>query len=297
MELTIKNDPRDLRILEYGLSKMDVRTTRSHLLGKMTFAVGGPVLAVKDVDLRADPVDFDLLRTFAGGPFPYDWQGTISGTVRGRGGPLNRWQLDDARIRFDDKHVPGAYTEARARGGLDILFPAFTKFRGLAVDVAHFDLRTPQAINPNFPRVGGIVAGHAVLDSSWLDVRFRDADLTHTDGPAPPSRVLGAGRVTLESKFMRYDLDLRTEPLSLTALARSYPGLPLPTAAYDGSNASTRPSNDSVPATPASVVCTRRLSIVPASRSGPETTPRSGSPGYDRASAVSDSGSVRRSRS
>ena len=47
----------------------------------MTFETGGPVLAVHDVKLRADPVDFDLLRTLNGKPFPADWQGKITGTV------------------------------------------------------------------------------------------------------------------------------------------------------------------------------------------------------------------------
>ena len=58
---------------------MDVRTVKSRLLGDMTFETGGPVLAVHDVKLRADPVDFDLLRTLNGKPFPADWQGKITG--------------------------------------------------------------------------------------------------------------------------------------------------------------------------------------------------------------------------
>ena len=44
------------------------------------------------------------------------------------------------------------------------------------MNVDQLDLRTLQFLNPDFPRVNGIVQGSAVLDSSWLDVRFRDAD-------------------------------------------------------------------------------------------------------------------------
>ena len=227
MTLRIRNDPRDLRVIDYALSDIDVRTTRSRLLGAMTYAVGGPVLVVKDVALRADPVDWDLLRTLSGGPFPYDWQGRITGTVRARGGRLDRWQLDEARVAFADANVPGAVSRAVARGGLDILVPAVTKFRALRVDVERLDLRTLTFLNPGFPRIGGTVAGRAVLDSSWLDVRFRDADLTHVDGPAAPSRATGSGRVTWGERFMTYDLALDLQPLSLTTLARSYPALPL----------------------------------------------------------------------
>ena len=73
MVLDIKNES-NLQRLDYAISKMDVRTVKSRLLGDMTFETGGPVLAVHDVKLHADPVDFDLLRTLNGKPFPADWQ-------------------------------------------------------------------------------------------------------------------------------------------------------------------------------------------------------------------------------
>jgi translocation and assembly module TamB len=224
--LNIRNES-NLSIIDYALSEMDVRTTRSRLKGKMTFGVGGPVLIVKDLALEAAPVNFDLIRTLNGKPFPYDWQGNLTGTVRARGGPVNRFHVDDARVTFDDAHVPGAVTRATARGDLDILFPAFTTFRGFDVDVAQLDLRTLVYLNPNFPRVTGIVSGTATLDSVWLDTRFRNADLTWRDGPAEPSRATGSGRVTIGDKFTSYDLALNTQPLSFTTLALSYPSLPL----------------------------------------------------------------------
>jgi translocation and assembly module TamB len=226
MVLTIRNE-KNLRILDYALSEMDVRTTRSRLRGDMTFGVGGPVLIVKDLALEAAPVNFDLIRALNGKPFPYNWQGNLTGTVRARGGPVNRFHVDDARITFADANVPGAVTRATAKGDLDILFPAFTTFRGFDVDVAQLDLRTLVFLNPNFPRVTGIVSGTATLDSMWLDVRFRNADLTHADGPGEPTRATGSGRVTIGDKFTTYDLALNTQPLSFTTLALSYPSLPL----------------------------------------------------------------------
>jgi translocation and assembly module TamB len=226
MALDIRNARDNLRVLEYALSRMDVRTTRSRLTGAMTFAVGGPVLAVQDVALRAQPVDFDLLRTLAGGPFPYDFQGTLTGTVHGPGGPLNRFRVDSADVTFADRHVPGAVSRVRGRGGLDVLRPAETKFRGFAVDAERVDLRTIQYLNRDFPRLGGIVRGRAVLDSSYLDVRARDALFTHVDGPAAPTTVAGGGRVTFGAKITTYDLLLDARPLSFTTLARTYPALP-----------------------------------------------------------------------
>jgi len=225
MELDIRSE-RDPRILDYVLTKMDVRTTGSRLLGQMTFAVGNPILAVKNLDLQAAPVDFDLLRTLNGKPFPYDWQGKITGNVKAVGGPLNHFKVDQSSLTFADAHVPGAITSASGEGELDILEPAFTAFHDFHVDVGTLDLRTLQYLNPLFPKIKGTVSGTTALDSSWLDVRFRNADLYHHDGAQPVSHVTGDGRVTW-GKYLVYDLALQAQPLSFTALAHSYPLLPL----------------------------------------------------------------------
>ncbi|HEY6090050.1 MAG TPA: translocation/assembly module TamB domain-containing protein [Gemmatimonadaceae bacterium] len=232
MHLDIRSQ-RDPRFLDYVLTNMDVRTTRSRLMGQMTFETGGPVLAVKDVDLDAMPVDFDLLRTLNGKKFPYDWQGKLTGNVKAPGGPLNRFKVNRSSLIFEDAHVPGAISELAGEGELDILYPAFTAFHDFNVDVATLDLRTFQYLNPLFPKLKGTVSGTATLDSSWLDVRFRNADLYHHDGSQPVSRATGSGRVTWGDKYLIYDLALQAQPLSFTALTHSYPLLPL-RGSYNG---------------------------------------------------------------
>jgi len=226
MELDI-NNVRHPRIMDYAITRMDVRSTRSRLRGDMTYAVGGPVLAVKDVSIEAAPLNFDLLRALNGKKFPYDWQGDITGTVRGVGGPLNRFRVDESRFTFADAHVPGAITRGSARGELDILYPAFTTFRGLDVNIETLDLRTLQYLNPQFLELRGTVSGTTRLDSSWLDVRFSNADIVHHDGDLPTSRFTGAGRVTYGTDYMHYDMALEAAPVSMTTLARSYPSIQL----------------------------------------------------------------------
>jgi hypothetical protein len=226
MVLDIRNE-KNLHRLDYAITDMDVRTTKSRLVGDMTFETGGPVLSVHDVRMTADPVNWDLLRTLNGKPFPADWQGTLTGHVTARGGPLTNFVVDDANVTFRDAHVPGAVSHFTGRGELDILEPAFTAFHRFFASTDRLDLRSITAIYPNFPRIGGIVTGSAVLDSSWLDVRVSNAQLTHTDGPAEPTRATGGGRITYGERFMTYDLNLQMAPLSLTTLARSYPTLPL----------------------------------------------------------------------
>ena len=231
--LDIQNE-RNLNVMDYKLSKMDVRSTRSHLRGAMTFAVGGPVLQVKDVNLQAEPVDFDLLRTLAGKPFPVDWQGQLVGTVTARGGPLTNFVVDTSHLTFRDAHVPGATSELSGRGELNIIEPGLTVFHHFDVDAQQLDLRTVEFLYPAFPRLQGAIAGTAVLDSSWMDVRFSNADLRYTDGDAPVTRLRGNGRITYGEPYMTYDATLAADSLSLTALRLSYPKLPV-VGEYQGS--------------------------------------------------------------
>jgi translocation and assembly module TamB len=228
MMLRIRNRLQDAQILRYAITDMDARSLGSRLRGRMTWAVGGPVVQLTDVDITADPLDFALLREFRGAPFPYPWRGTFNGRVVARGGPLDRFTVDDVRFTFRDANVAGATSTGRGAGGLDILFPADARFRDFALEMERADLRTPRALNPEFAQVDGWVRGRVRLDSLWTDVRARDADLWHDDGSgAPPSHVTGSGRVTLLDDFVRYDLAIEAPQLSWTMLANSYPLLPL----------------------------------------------------------------------
>jgi translocation and assembly module TamB len=228
MDLQIRNDPSNLNVLRYAITNMDARSLDSRLRGRMTWGVGGPVVTLTDVAMRADPLDFALLRQFNGIPFPYPWRGQITGTVKARGGPLHRFDVDDMRFTFSDANVPGATSVGRASGQVDILYPAFTRFRGFRVALERGDLRTPRFLNPEFARVNGFVRGSARLDSLWYDLRVRDMDMFHDDGTgAPLSHVTGGGRITLEPAYVLYDLTLNADPLSFTMLGNSYAMMPL----------------------------------------------------------------------
>ncbi len=224
LNLSIRNQ-QNLRILDYVLSDMDVRTTKSRLRGAMTFGVGGEVLIVKDVNLRAEPIDWDLIEDLTGEPLPYPWKGAITATVEASGGPVNAFRIESADFAMVDANVAGATARGRMSGELDILFPAFTKFHGVDLDLDRFDLEIIQFLNPNFPRLDGSLAGRARLDSVWTDVRFRDADITHRFQEEPASRFTGSGRVTLGEKFLTYDLAMDARPLELNTIAKAWPEL------------------------------------------------------------------------
>ena len=215
------------RVIDYIVKDMDVRTTQSRLIGDMTYGVGGPVLVLKDVNLRAAPLDFALIRVFNGEPLPLPWKGQLVGTVRARGGPLNRFRVDEARFTFNDANVRGAVSRLTANGVLDIFTPALTIFHGVDVDIETLDLRTLRFLSPAFLELQGTVSGTTTLDSLWLDVRFSDADLVHHHGSFPTSRITGSGRMTSHETHMSYDMELEASPVNMTTLAQSYPDIPL----------------------------------------------------------------------
>ena len=225
--ITIKNDPKNLAILEYGLRDMDAHALNSRLKGNMTFAVGGPVLEVNDVDLELLPANTKLLRWFNGEPFPYDWQGNVTGRVIARGGPVTNWQLDDAQLTFADTHVPGAISRARVKGMVDIFTPAEAILKGVDLELQQLDMRTPRFVNPLFPELNGFARGTMRLDSLWYDAFFSKADIEHVDGPGLPSRFTGDGHFTLLDEGVKFDVDMQAVPLSYTTMSRSYPSLPL----------------------------------------------------------------------
>jgi translocation and assembly module TamB len=224
----IISDVAKPQIIDYAIRNMDVRTTDSRFIGNITFESGHPELVIKDVATEVAPMDFKFIRVLAGGaPFPVDWAGQWTGHIRAPGGLVSHFRVDSLDLTLHDAHVPGATSRLAGSGGLDVSAPSLTAFHDFRMSVDRLDLRTPQFVLPDFPRLHGIVRGTAILDSTWSDVRFRDADITHTDGPGQPDRVTGSGRFTLGDVASSYDMDLQAQPLSFTMLARTYTGLRL----------------------------------------------------------------------
>jgi hypothetical protein len=204
---------------------MDVRSMRSRLQGTMTFGVTTVLADISDLDLQLSPLDFVLIERFSGEPLPLPWAGTLTGRVRGAGGPLDAFRIDVVHLAFADGNVRGVVNRIRGSGVLDITEPAQTAFQDFRLNLERFDLRTLQAVNPDFPPVRGWLAGTLRLDSAWTDVRFRDLAMRWTDDTLPSSRFTGQGRVTQLDDDLLYDLALSLDSLSLDALTNSYPDL------------------------------------------------------------------------
>ncbi|HUK61718.1 MAG TPA: hypothetical protein VLV15_00250, partial [Dongiaceae bacterium] len=132
-EVFVHNDAKNLAAMDFALKDMDLRTTKSRLRGAMTFSTGWPVLVLKDVDVRLEPADFDLIRAFSGGYSAVDFQGRFTGRVNAAGGRIDRWKVDSADLTYSDYHVPGAVSHLTARGELDLIAPSEAKFHGFDV--------------------------------------------------------------------------------------------------------------------------------------------------------------------
>jgi translocation and assembly module TamB len=220
------HNERDQHVLDVELTNIDVATTASHFRGAVTFGTGAPYLIMKDLNLRLEPLDFAFVRQMTGQPLPFDFKGHFTGTVRARGGSVDKFLVDSAALVYHDEHVPDAVTRLTVAGGLDLHRPDSTRFLGLRVGLGRFDLRTIEFVNPALPRLGGILTGAITLDSLYTDLRFRDAAITHSDGDADPTHVSGSGRVTFQRDTTPiYDLAVRFDPLSFDALRPSYPGI------------------------------------------------------------------------
>lgn len=229
MRLQMRSRADNPRTLEYVITEMDMRAHRSRILGKMTWGVGRlDSVSLTDVDLEMAPLDAALMQRFNQGPLPVPLRGQLTGRVRASGGLLDRFVVEDATMVWRDANVPGAVSRATAKGMLDIREPAYPVFKGLRLTLREFDLRTAQALDEEFPKLNGTIRGSAIMDSVWGDIRFREMNIAHRDGDSPESQFIGRSRLSWEAIGpVRWELDAVALPLSFSALARSFPEVPL----------------------------------------------------------------------
>ena len=168
--------PKSMGMTLYAC-EMDVRTVGSRLLGNMTFGVGGEVLIVKDVAMRAEPIDWELIEDLTGKPLPYPWKGKIQLRLDASGGPVNGWRVEQGEFSMNDANVPGATARGRGRGEIDMLFPAFTKFHGFDVETK---LACERAVERDQARCCDLRRRHLSVEAGWqAAVRIVEAEPDH----------------------------------------------------------------------------------------------------------------------
>ncbi len=223
--LTVRSEA-DPHITAYGISELDVRATKSRLTGGFTVLVGRDP-AVRGMALNLAPLDLDLVREIFGDSVPKRvWQGSLSGPVRGSGGPLSALRFDEMRLAFTDRRVPGAGGHVVIDGTIDAKSkPAWLK--GFAVNITDLDVRTLGAVAKAADSLSGTLSGRLVLDGPTTNVTFHDLLLHHADGDGMRSRVTGSGRIASDVSTTWMEADLSLDTIAVRTLTRGKVSVPL----------------------------------------------------------------------
>ncbi|MGH7444372.1 MAG: hypothetical protein ACREKM_05825, partial [Longimicrobiales bacterium] len=175
--------------------------------------VFGDTTYFTQVDLRASPLDIQLIEDLLPGTLPID--GLLVGTVEVEG-PLSALEIDgDVRLQAGSS----AGTSVRGHGTFD----ATRNFAARAVqaDVRNFDLAIVDRLRPG-AGLKGRVDGRVEARAAPGGIIDFDADLTHRLPSQPVSHFTGSGTVARTGAF---DVTLNALPISLDELAAYYPAL------------------------------------------------------------------------
>ncbi|MFI5310169.1 MAG: translocation/assembly module TamB domain-containing protein [Gemmatimonadales bacterium] len=225
-DLHVRNAPGRPRDLEYALTNLDIRATRSHLSGGVVVTPGRRA-SVTRIALDLQPLDLDLVRELFGEGVPKrEWQGAVTGTVRGAGGPLDAIRIDSADVSFEDARVRGARSHLMLAGTIDAQSKP-SALHDMALQLVELDVRSLGVIARAADSLHGALTGAVTLDGPVNDLAFSGLSLTHVDGNRERSHVSGEGRIATDQESHWLDATLRLDTLALATLARGRTTLPL----------------------------------------------------------------------
>jgi translocation and assembly module TamB len=194
-----------------------LRAAGSELTG--TFGVvTGDTLYFANVNLRASPLDIELIRQLL--PVDLPVEGLLIGTVE-VDGPLSA-----LRTRGDVRHrslAGGAGVESALRWSGVVRAAAPFGVSGLDAEIRRLDLEHVAAYAPEL-RLRGIATGRVRVDGA-VERGFDITGRLALDQAGTRSAVQGGGRVLAANGHSRVDLRMDAEPLALRLLSQQYPAL------------------------------------------------------------------------
>ena len=227
---------------EYALSKLDVSTMQSRVLGDITVVVRPAVMLLKGVDLSFKPMRSELLRRLSYDAVPKEVQGTFEGRLIAKnGGPLTALQVDRIAATFVDDQVAGAKSSLSASGIVG--FGTNPTARNVRVADAVIDLRTIRGFMPATPPVDGVLRGSLFIASADLKhVAVPAFNLNWTDAVGNQSHVTGKAVAQFGGRVPRVNTELLLDPLALKALVRIDTTFPI-SAALRGTVSASGPTD------------------------------------------------------
>ncbi|MDH5233364.1 MAG: translocation/assembly module TamB domain-containing protein [Gemmatimonadota bacterium] len=203
--------------MRYAIDSLDASAAASRLRGGFTAEVGETV-AIRALDMRAEPLDFALVHELFGDSVPAPpWDGVVRGRLRATGGPLARWRIDPSTLEFEDRRAGGARSRLTISGVLDLTTTP-TRFAPLDVVIDSLDVRAAGAVVTRADSLHGFLTGAVRLVGPLDDYAFSALDLTHVDGAKPRTVVRGSGRIATDTTRTWLEGDLAFERLGLAAL-------------------------------------------------------------------------------
>lgn len=178
--------------------------------------VTGDTLYFTNVDLRASPLDLELLQSLLPGELPLE--GLLIGTVEVEG-PISALRTrGDLRYR----RMAAASQESAIRWGGTIQGQAPFRVTGMHADLRRLDLQHLARVAPGV-RLRGIASGRVRADGSLRDRLRLDGEL-RLDRDGETSVVRGGGDLSVGDRSA-FDLRLDAGPLRLDVLAEQFPAL------------------------------------------------------------------------
>jgi hypothetical protein len=179
--------------------------------------VTGDTLYFTQVDLRASPLDIQLIEDILPGALPIE--GLLVGTVEVRG-PLSALQTTgDMRLAGD---VRGTGSSVAWRGVLD-LRNGKVAARSMQADVTDLELALLSAFNPDLHLLGSVTG--TVGGSGNASRMHFTAALDHASADGARSRLDGGGSVTGSGPDRLFDFTVNAIPVTVQDLAAQVPAL------------------------------------------------------------------------
>jgi len=210
----------------YDVERFSLASATSRVRGSFRVRAGRSV-AAESLRLSFDPLGMDVLRDILGDSvIAPPWAGALTGTVSGRGGPLDAIAIDSVALEYADARIGGARSQLSAHGVVDASGPK-SRLTPFNVRFSPLDIRTLGVIVAAADSMRGTLGGEVTLEGPTDNLLFRELVAVHRDGALARSQVRGSGRLAADLASQWLEADLTIDTLAIGTVAAPFTTAPL----------------------------------------------------------------------